>query len=333
VDRRTVLLSLCGLSLGSVPFVVKAQPVGRLPRVGYLSIARFAPEDREFMQIWQAWLDRLRELGWISGQSFILEERWADGSDQRLRDFAAELVRLPVDVLVAASSSRSLRTAREATTTIPIIAVGAGDPVRIGLVQNRARPEGNITGVSDTPPEQDEKRLQLLKEAFPGVTRVAFLWNPAGLGRQATWRTLQGAAPGVGVTLVSVEARKPQAIEPAFARMRTERVGAVYLVGSILFWERRARVAELAVASRLPLISDDRNITEAGGIFSYGVNWTRVWQRSVYYVDRILRGARPADLPIEDPTVYDFVINLKSVKALGLVLPPSVLARADQIIE
>jgi putative ABC transport system substrate-binding protein len=324
--RRRLLVAL-GLAVLPAPPPVRAQPPRRAARIGYLTSRPIEFE--------QGWLDvfrqGLRVLGYVEGDTIVVEARHAAGRMEQLPGLASELVRLPVDVLVAASST-SAHAARKATGTIPIVIVSA-DPVGHGLVASLARPGGNVTGLSDFHPGMVTKRLELLKEIGPAVSRVAVLMNPANVSHPREVKDLQAAAPALGVTLLVLEVRKPDDIDGVFAAIARQRAGALLLLGDPVISTLQRRIAEFAARSRLPAIYTIREWTEAGGLLSYGTSFADLYRRAATFVDRILKGARPADLPIEQPTTFELVINRRTAAALGLAVPPALLLRADRVIE
>ena len=328
MNRRTFLSALTG-SLLAAPLAAGAQQVGKVSRIGYLS----AGSDTANPRVREAFRQGLRELGWVEGQNIIIEYRWAEGRFDRLPDLAAELVRLKVDVLVAAPTPAAL-AAKNATGTIPIVGMSLTDPIGLGLVASLARPGGNVTGVSySVGAEIFGKDLELLKEVVPRVRRVAVLSNPASPARPLTISNVKDAARSLGLQLQLLEARGPRDFDGAFAAMAKERVGALLVVTDPAFIPHRARLVDLAVKNRLPSIFTQREDAEAGGLMSYGPRLSDLHRRGATYVDKILKGAKPADLPVEEPTKFELVINLKPAKALGLTIPPSLLQRADQVIE
>ena len=328
MNRRTFLSALTG-SLLAAPLAAGAQQVGKVSRIGYLS----AGSDTSNPRVREAFRQGLRELGWVEGQNIIIEYRWAEGRFDRLPDLAAELVRLKVDVLVAAPTPAAL-AAKNATGTIPIVGMSLTDPIGLGLVASLARPGGNVTGVSySVGAEIFGKDLELLKEVVPRVRRVAVLSNPASPARPLTISNVKDAARSLGLQLQLLEARGPGDFDGAFAAMAKERVGALLVVTDPAFIPHRARLVDLAVKNRLPSIFTQREDAEAGGLMSYGPRLSDLHRRGATYVDKILKGAKPADLPVEEPTKFELVINLKTAKALGLTIPPSLLQRADQVIE
>ena len=283
----------------------------------------------------EAFLQGLRDLGYVEGRNVVIEYRYAEGKLERLPALAAELVALKVDVIVAAGTLAAL-AAKQATRTLPIVFAAAADPVTDGLVTSLARPGGNVTGLSNLAPELVGKRLELLKQAVPGVSRVAVLWQPGGLGERTEKDMLKGAdvaARALGVRLQFVEARGPADFDRAFSDMTRARAGALTVLGSPMFFTERRRLVDLAAKNRLPAVYTLREFVDAGGLMSYGPNIADLFRRAATYVDKILKGAKPADLPVEQPTKFELVINLKTAKALGLTIPPSLLGRADEVVQ
>jgi len=312
-------------SLVLAPLAADAQ-AGQVPRIGILAPGAATPIIVPFRQA-------LRELGDVEGQNVALEFRSSDGSPERLPGLAAELVRLKVDVIVAVSNL-AVAAAQKATTTIPIVMTNTSDPVASGFVASLARPGGNITGLTIQSFDVAGKTLQLLKEAVPDLSRVAVFWDPGFAGsRQYLYLSeLEAGARALGVQLQLVEVRSPDELDGAFAAVTRDRTRAVFIAGSPMLIGRRARIAELAV-TRLPTMCVLREYVEAGCLMGYGASLSDQGSRAAYFVDRILKGAKPADLPIEQPTKFYFVINLKTAKALSLTVPQTLLLRADQIIE
>jgi putative ABC transport system substrate-binding protein len=325
IDRRRFLLTSVAGVLTPLR-VAEAQFPPRLVRVGFLS-ASLPAADRMRPGL----VDGLRQHGYAEGQNLVVEIRYAEARFERLPELAAELVRLRCDVIVAAVTQATL-AARDATATIPIVMIGVADPVAAGLVASLARPGGNVTGTSGAQTQVVGKQLELLIETFPDVARVAVLWNPANPVYQALQlREAEIAARALRVELQLFEARKPGDLERSFASIATRR--PLLLMGDPLFNAHFRRIAELATARRLPIVTSLREYAEAGALLTYGPNVTELARRSAVYVDRLLKGAKPADLPVEEPTKFELVINLKTAKALGLTIPASLLARADQVIE
>ena len=281
----------------------------------------------------EAFLEGMRALGYVEGQHFVLEYRGAEGQFEGFPDLAAELVRLKVEVIVAQGTPAAL-AAKHATTMIPVVMVGVGDPVGSGLVASLARPGGNITGLSNLSPELVRKQLEFLKDVRPTVSRVAVLWNPANPASHLMVRAADVAAQAVGVQLHLVEARGrgPDAFDSAFAAMTSAHAGALLVLADNIFFEHRRRLAELAAMSHLPTMHQDGRMVEAGGLISYAASVPDVWRHGATYVDKLLKGAKPADLPVEQPTQFELVINLKTAEALGITIPPTVLFQADAVI-
>jgi putative ABC transport system substrate-binding protein len=322
---------MCTLAGGLLvaPLAAKAQPAAKVARIGYLAGSLAA-----FPQLREAFIQGLRDLGYVEGRNLVIEYRSPEGKPERLPALAAELVALKVDVIVAAGTPQPL-AAKQATRTIPIVFAGASDPVASGLVTSLARPGGNVTGLSLLLPELVGKTLEQLKQAIPGVNRVAVLWQP-GLGERTEKDLLKGAeAAGraLGVRLQFVEARGPADFDRAFSDMTKARADALTVLGSNMFLIERRRLVALAAKNRLPAVYPLREWVDVGGLMAYGANLADLFRRAATYVDKILKGAKPADLPVEQPTKFELVINLKAAKALGLTIPPSVLGRADEVIQ
>ncbi|MBI4562226.1 MAG: ABC transporter substrate-binding protein [Candidatus Rokubacteria bacterium] len=327
--RKTVGL-VVALAVGLVvaPPTVNARQAARVHRIGVLLPGR--PEPSPSLDSFR---QALRELGYVEGQNLAIEYRWAEGRSDRLADLAAELARLPVDVIIT-STAPAIQAARQATSTIPIVMATVGDPVVTGLVASLARPGGNITGLSLIAPELAGKRLELLKETVPKLSRLALLWNSASLAMRHTFREAQVAARTLGVGLQSLEVQgDPEDFERAFAAIPRERPDALFVTLDPFTSLHRKRIAELAAKHRLPAMYELRAFVDAGGLMSYGPSVPDLWRRAGSYVDKILRGAKPADLPVEQPTRFELVINLKTAKSLGLTIPQSVMIRADHVIQ
>jgi putative ABC transport system substrate-binding protein len=325
--RLATAVVLLLLAVSSAP--AAAQPPEKVPRVGFLG-PRTRPNDAGFAD---AFVQGLRDLGWVEGKTIVIEYRWAEGRSDRLPDLAAELVRLKVDVILAGSTAVAV-AAKNATGTIPIVMATSGDPVGLGLVASLARPSGNVTGLSfSVGTDIVGKWLELLKETVPRVRRVAVLSNPANPSHALAIENVIVAARAVGVQLQLLKAGGPNEFDNAFAAMARERAEALLVVLDPFFGFHRARLSHLAAKSRLPAMYGSREYPEAGGLMSYGADFRHNFRRSATYVDKILKGAKPADLPIEQPAKFELVINLKTAKVLGLTIPPSLLLRADQVIE
>jgi ABC-type uncharacterized transport system substrate-binding protein len=322
---RLAALGTLALVLLAAPLGAAAQPTSRVFRIGYL-----APVEEPLAVGFHR---GLRELGYVEGQNIVIVYRSAEGRFDRLPGLAAELVREHVDVIVAEVTQASL-AAKNATRTIPIVMMGVGDPVGAGLVQSLSRPGGNVTGTSGLSVGVARKSLQLLTEAVPGASRVAVLWNPANAVFQAQMlRETEAAARTLRVDLRLHEVRSPGDLDAAFRAVGGQGARAILILPDPMFTTHRARIIELVAKTRLPAMYPVREAVEAGGLMSYAVNYVEVGVRGAYYMDKILKGAKPADLPVEQPTKLELVINLKTAKALGLTIPPSVLARADEIIQ
>ncbi len=327
MDRRTFVVSVVSGILAAPP-AAEAQQAGKVYRVGHLSTPTRESVERGL----GAFLRKLRELGWVEGQNLIIEYRWAEGDVERLPDLAADLVRRKVDVIVAPAGSAAL-AAKNATSSIPIVMIFPSDPVETGLVASLSRPGGNITGTTFTAgPEIFGKQLQILKEAIPNASRVAILANPADSSFALQVRDVEATARSLHIRVQNVEARGPEELDSAFAAMARERAEALLVTGSSTFLAHRVRLAELAIKGRLPTMLSFRESVEAGGLMAYAVNMADFVGRAAVYVDKILKGAKPADLPIEQPTRFELVINLKTANALGITIPQSLLLRANDVI-
>jgi putative ABC transport system substrate-binding protein len=330
MDRRA-FLGVVGGSVVAVPLAAEAQTAGKVPRVGVL-----IPQSRSDPQVQRAFdvfKQALRDLGYVEGQSVALEYRWAEGKSERLLDLATELVRLKVDVIVTFGGVPPAQAAQRATKAIPIIATGTADPVAAGLVASLARPGGNITGPAIISHELVGKELELLREVVPKVSRMAVLWNPANPGNALQLRSAEAAALALGLQLYPVEMRAPGEIDRAFAAMTRENVGALLVLMDAIFLDKRARIIDLAAKNRLPAVYGYSVFADAGGLMTYAANRFDFLRSAAAYVDKILKGAKPADLPVEQPTKFELVINLNTAKTLGLTIPQSVLGRADHVIE
>ena len=325
--RREFLAALGGAA--AWPLAARGQQAGKLPTIGLLSPnSNLATTDRPRVA---AFVQQLGELGWIDGRTVMIEYRWADGLLERASEFAAEFTQLPVNVIVTAGDAQVL-AAKRATAAIPIVIAAAGDPVGNGLVASLARPGGNVTGLSLALNDTAGKRLELLREAVPGLRRVAILFNTATRPVIPEQVAVQAAADALGLNTVQSEIRRPEDIGPAIESLNG-RAEALYVCIDPLVNTNGDRINALALAARLAVMYSFRENAEAGGLISYGADRTDLWRRSADLVDKILRGAKPADIPVEQPTKFDLVINLKTAKALGLTIPSTLLARADEVIE
>ena len=315
-----------GLVLLAAPLAAGAQPAGKVFRIGILALntaAAYEPDLAAFRQ-------RLRDLGYVDGQNVLIEARFADRAVDRLPTLAAELVRLNVDTIVTITTPAA-QAAKKATSTIPIVMAGSADPVKLGLVASLARPGGNITGVTNNPgPGLHVKNLQLLKEAAPTVSRVAVLMTTHEV-EVRSFNAMHAAIPALGVTPISFKVENPAAIDlAALTRMHAD---GLYVFPNAINGSHYRAIFDFAATHQLPAIYGEREAVDAGGLMSYSVNWLELRRHAAVFVDKILKGARPADLPVEDPTKFELVINLKTAKALGLTIPPAVLARADEILQ
>ena len=328
--RRAAPGLILGLVLGllAAPPAADAQQQVRVPRIGFLASSGRTAMPHNF----EAFRQGLRELGYMEGQNIAFESRWAEGRFDRLPALADELVRLRVDLIVT-TGTPAARAAKEATTTIPIVAVAVGDPVGTGLIAGLARPGGNLTGLSDITVDMSAKRLELIKEVVPTVSRVAVLWNPTHPTNPLQLRETQVAAQALGVRVQLAEVRAADELERAFAAMMRERPGALVVLSDPFMLLHRGRLADLAAKNRLPAMYPWREHAEAGGLMSYGPSLPDLFRRAAAYVDKILKGAKPADLPVEQPMRFELVINMRTAKALGLPFPPSILVRTDQVIQ
>jgi putative tryptophan/tyrosine transport system substrate-binding protein len=329
MTRRLLIILTLGLLVA--PLIDEAQPPTPVPRIGVLAgFATRQEHDRNRAGV-EGFLEGMRALGYVEGQHFVLEVRAAEGQYERFPALAAELVRLKVDVLMMGNTPAAL-AAKQATTTIPIVMTNVGDPVGSGLVASLARPGGNVTGVTSLSPDLVGKQLEFLTAVRPTISRVAVLWNPANPANALLVREAEVAAQALGVQLHLVEAPGPEAFDSAFAAMTRAHAGALLVIGDRAFRQHRRRLAELAAVSHLPTMHNIRPYVEAGGLMSYGHDSLNLNRRAAYYVDRILKGTKPADLPVEQPSKFELVINLKTAEALGLTIPPSILFQADEVL-
>jgi putative tryptophan/tyrosine transport system substrate-binding protein len=302
----------------------EAQQPKKIPRIGYLGLSESPSLDGGFRK-------GLRELGYVEGHNINVEYRFAEGKVDRLADLANELVSLKVNVVVA-SSTQSIEAAKQATKAIPIVFPITPDPIKSGFVASFARPGGNITGLSTFNPELGDKRLELLKEVIPGISRVAVLWNPTNPGHKISLEEAQIAAKALGLQLQSLEVRGPEDFEGAFRAATKQHAGALNVLADLMLASRQKRIHELAIKSRMPTVFNGAVWVTEGSLMSYGPSNSDLYRRAATYVDKILKGAKPADLPVERPTKFELVINLKTAKQIGLTIPPNVLARADKVI-
>jgi putative ABC transport system substrate-binding protein len=328
MDRRAFLAG--GATLLAAPLAAGAQPAGKVPRVGYISPG--SSSDPVRLHRFEAFRQGMRELGYVEGQNIVLEPRWAEGQYARFPALAADLVRLKAAVIVAVGGAVT-KAAKQVTRTIPIVMSVVVDPVGSGLVSSLARPGGNLTGTSIMAIDLIGKQFELLREVVPKVSRMALLWNPTNPSHAPAIRYVKAAGQSLGVQLQLLDARDPQEIDRAFAAMTREQAGALVVLPDAIFTNQVRQIAELAVQRRLPSIYGTSEYAEAGGLMVYGANFLDLERRAATFVDKILKGAKPGDLPVEQPSKFELIINLKIAKALGLTIPPSLLQRADQVIE
>jgi putative ABC transport system substrate-binding protein len=328
VKLRAILsVALLGLGIAlSVP--AEAQQQAKMPRIGWLAAGSSTPTLND------AFRDGMRQLGYVEGTNVVIVYRHTEGKFDRLLNLASELVHLNVEVIFASGGGQPVLAAKKATATIPIVMSNVDDPVAFGLVASLARPGGNITGLSATPGlELNGKRLELLKDTLPKLSRVAILWNPEHVLQVHIKNEYEAAASRLGMNVQFVEMREPNDLEPVFSAIKKERAEALVTVNSPLVTSQRTRIAEFAVNSRLPTISAESRWTDVGALMSYGASYSDMYRRAATYVDKILKGGKPAELPVEQPTKFELTINLKAAKQIGLTIPPSVLARADKVIK
>jgi ABC-type uncharacterized transport system substrate-binding protein len=324
--NRRALIALLGGAAAS-PLAARAQQAARLPTIGFLGQSTPVVESERL----DAFLKRLRELGWIEGRTVAIEYAWGQGSSERFAEIAADFVRLKVDVIVT-SGTANVIAAKQATSVIPIVFAVAGDPIANNLVASLARPGGNVTGLSTVATDLAGKRLELLREAVPGFHRLATIGNVGNSLAVLEMNEVQAAAARFGLEAAALEIRRAEDITPAFEALKGG-ADALYVVADPLVNTNRARIHTLAMGARLPAIYNAKEHVEAGGLMSYGPNFRELYRRAAEFVDKILRGAKPADIPVEQPTKFDLAINLTTAKALGITVPPTLLARADEVIE
>ena len=322
MDRRCFLLTSLAGALAA-PLAAGAQQAGRVYRIGILGNENTPP--------WEGLRRGLRDLGYVDGRNVTLEWRWSQGNVERLPSLAAELVALRLDVVVA-SGTQAILAAKQATATIPIVMAVSSYPDKLGLVASLAHPGGNITGLTNVAPELSGKKLEFLKEISPKVSRVGLVWNPDSPVETFGFRELATAALALGVVMQSIEVRRPDDFPTAFASTTSSSIDALIAHGNPVNFKGRYLIADFSLRRRLPSIYEERLFVEAGGLISYAPNFTDLFRRAAGYVDRILKGTKPADLPVEQPTKFELVINLKTAKAVGIVVPPTVLQRADEEI-
>jgi ABC-type uncharacterized transport system substrate-binding protein len=326
--RRREFIRLAGGAAIAWPLAARAQRAAKVYRIGFLSAGAEVRPSKN----WSIFVNGLRELGWIEGKNIVFDRRYADNRLDRLPELATELVRLDVDVIVTVGTLAPL-SAKRATTSIPIVMLNAGDPVGSGLVASLARPGGNVTGMSLMAPDLGGKRLELLKETLPRLSHVAIIWNAANPYSALVFDETQVAAKKLTVEIQSLEVRSPGDFDGALATTTRKRVDALVIVEDPLTYNHLNKVAEFCADNRLAAIYGLREFADAGGLMTYGASNADLWRRSVEFVDKILRGFKPSDLPVQQPTRFELVINLKTAKALGIEVPPTLLARADEVIE
>ena len=324
-----MLIVMLALRLFLAPLAAEAQQPAHLPTVGWLDEGNWTDKAR----LYTTFLEGLRELGSVEGQHLVIARRDAEGHLDRLPGLAAELVRLPVDVIVTTGGVPATRAAMQATTTIPIVMAEAGDPVGTGLVASLARPGGNVTGLSVMGSDTVSKRLQLLKEAAPRVARVAVLYHPPAAATVVVLREAQAAAPALGLTVLPMEVRTPDEFDDQFATMLRVGADALFIAGGPFSSAHQRRILDFAATHRLPTVCGAGHLAAAGCLLSYSTAELALYRRAVAYVDKILKGAKPADLPVEQPMKFELVINLKTAQALGLTIPPTLLFQADEVIQ
>lgn len=328
MNRKIFVCLLTIVLLSNAPLVL-AQQSKKIYRIGFLS--QVSPE--LYSHLYTAFLQGLRDIGYVEGQNIAIEARWAEGKTERLPELASELVRLKPDLIVSTGGTVTALAAKKATATIPVVFTAGGDLVKVGLIASLARPGGNLTGLSILTTELSVKRLELLKETFPKVRRVAVLGNPVNPVFTIQLGEVQAAAKPLALQLQILEARDPKDFEPAFSAMAEKGAGALLVLSDAVLNAHRERIANFAMKSRLPAIYEFKEFVEAGGLMSYGTNIVDVYRRVGKYVDKILKGAKPGELPVEQPLNFEFFINLKTAKQIGVTIPPNVLARADKVIK
>jgi putative tryptophan/tyrosine transport system substrate-binding protein len=326
MNRRAFVTGL-GAVLAA-PFAAEAEQAANVARIGVLHPG--APATSSHFAT--AFSQGLREHGYLEGQNIVVERRFAEAKAERIPDIAGELVRLKVDVIVT-STDVGIAAVKQQTQIIPIVMANSTDPVGTGFVASLARPGGNVTGLSSVSPELSAKRLELLKEAVPRLSRVAIVWNPDVRGAVLEYKETESAARSLHLQLQSVEVNRPDGFDRAFSALTTGRAEALTVASSSLAFRNRILIASLAQENRLPSIYGLREFADAGGLMAYGPNYAELWRRAAAYVSKILKGAKPGELPVEQPTTFELIINLKTAKALGLTVPRSLLRRADQVIE
>jgi putative tryptophan/tyrosine transport system substrate-binding protein len=326
--KRRDFIIMAGGAAAALPLAAPAQQAGKVYRMGFLGNSTAALEANLVEPLREA----LRDLGYVEGQNILIEYRWAEGKYERFPALTAELIALKVDVIVTAGTPASLAV-KKAATSIPLVMVAVGDPVATGLVASIGRPGGNITGLTSISSEIEGKRLELLREVVPTLSHIAVLWNAASPIQVIEERETRTAAQVLGMKMLSLGVRTREEIEDALTTIVRERPGALLVLADRLFLHHRTRIMDFAAQHRLPGVHAYRELVEVGGLMSYGPSYADMHRRAATYVDKILKGAKPADLPVQAPTKFELVINLKTAKALGLEIPPTLIARADEVIE
>jgi putative tryptophan/tyrosine transport system substrate-binding protein len=327
MERRRFIEVIAG-GLLAAPLTAEAQPAAKVPRIGFLGNSTATLE----ANLVGPFREGLRELGYVEGRNILIEYRWAEGKNERLPALIAELIAVKVDVIVTAGTPAALAV-KKATTSIPLVMAAVGDPIGVGLVASLARPGGNVTGLSAIAPELEGKRLELLREVVPKLSHIAVLWNPDNPFLAGSLKETRAAAQVLGIKVQLLGVRTAEEFPAAFAAILKERPGALLVLADRIFLHNRARIVDFEAKRRLPGVYPYRELVEAGGLMSFGPSYAGMHRRAAYYVDKILKGAKPGDLPVEQPTKFELVINLKTAKALGLTIPPSVLGRADEVIQ
>ena len=324
IDRRTFIGTLAGGLLAS-PFASFAQQPTKVPRIGILG-------NEAGGAAWEGFRQGMRDLGYVDGRNFTVESRWSEGKTERFPAMAIELVQLKVDIIVA-SGTQATRAAKQATGTIPIVMTVSAYPDKIGLVESLAHPGGNVTGLSNVSPDLMGKRFELLKEIAPKISRLAVMWNPASPVEPFGFQAVLAAGAAAGLEIKSIEVRTPDDLAAAFAAVTASRADALYALANPVNSKFRQSIVDFALKSGLPDLYEDRSYIESGGLLSYGPSFVDMYRRAATYVDKILKGAKPADLPIEQPTKFELLINPKTAKALGLAIPQSMLLRGGELIQ
>jgi putative ABC transport system substrate-binding protein len=324
--KNIVRLTLCAM-LFALSFPARAQPQARVRRIGFLGNSTPALE----ANLIGPFREGLRDIGYVEGKNIVIEWRWAEGKYERFPALIAKLIAANVELIVTAGTPASLAV-QKATTSIPLVMIAVGDPVGTGLIESLAHPGGNITGLTSIASDLEGKRLELLREVIPKVSHVAVLWNPASPFQVVSEKELQVAAHALRIRVLSLGVRAAEELDKAFAAILKDRPGALLVLADRLFLHNRARIMDFAIQNRLPGVHAYVELVETGGLMSYGPSYSGMHRRAAYFVDRILKGTKPSDLPVERPAKFELVVNLKTAKQIGLTIPPNVLARADRVI-